>query len=284
MTPPRQPLNGTAEQSTVHRHRDLAGASDEVPTALSGGATADQGGLRSSHTATAPGRMTGDQTSPAMGPSTMSLADRNLRTPHDEAPQVRSRRRWALPAAGAVFFLAGCAVAGVSLLSNDEADAPTPAAPSTPAGPSPQEIQAAKDDAWKSVQMFNERSLQAERVNSLDDIDLASIAIPSAIQAERQWIDSAIAMGQRTEGTNQVELLSSDYHAAAPEAFAPARVEISTCFDTSNVQFLDQAGTNVRVGPDGSSDYATRLIVNFWVYDEDGAWKTDGGQRTETPC
>ena len=284
MTPPREPLDGTAEHSTVHLGREPERAVGEVHAAPAGEAVAHHGGLRSSHTATTAGRMADDRTSPAMGPSTMSLTDRNLRTPHDELPQVRSRRRWALPAAGAMLLLAGCAVAGVSLLGNDEADTPTPAAPSTSAGPSPEEIQAAKDAAWESVQTFNERSLQAERVNSLDGIDLASIALPSEIQAEQQWIDNAIALGQRTEGSSQAELISAEYHAAAPNAFAPERVQISACNDTSSIQILNQAGVNMRVAPAGSANYATRLVMNFWVYNEDGAWKTDSGQRTETPC
>ncbi|PRY09897.1 hypothetical protein [Kineococcus rhizosphaerae] len=212
----------------------------------------------------------------------MSLTDRNLRTSSDEAPQVRPRRRWVLPAAGAVLLLAGCTVAGVNLLGGH--DDPAPAAPTASSGPSAEEIQAAKDAAWKSVQAYNELTLQAERVNSLSGIDLSSVAIESAIKSEQSWIDNQIATGTRGDGTSRAELISAEYNAAAPDAFAPARVRVSTCYDTSDYRILDQAGNNVRLGPDGSTIYATRLVVNFWAYDEDGAWKVDGGQRTETPC
>jgi hypothetical protein len=282
MTPPRQTLNG----ASAPRPTDPGEGFDETASAVLAtsqqGAAAGDGEHRGSHTVTAAAKMAGDRTPPAMGTTTMSLTDRNLRTSNDELPQVRSRRRWVLPAAGAVLLLAGCTVAGVSLLGDKDAPAPTP--PPASAGPSAQEIQAAKDAAWKSVQAYNERTLQAERVNSLDGIDLASVALPTAIQAEQQWIDNALALGQRTEGTSRAELISSEFSAAAPDAFAPARVQIATCNDTSDIRILDQAGNNMRVAPDGSANYATRLIVHFWVYDEDGAWKTDSGQRTDTPC
>lgn len=282
MTPPRQTLNGASAPRPTDPGEGFDEAASAVLATSQQGAAAGDGEHRGSHTVTAAAKMTGDRTPPAMGTTTMSLTDRNLRTSGDELPQVRSRRRWVLPAAGAVLLLAGCTVAGVNLLGDKNDPAPTP--PSAAAGPSAAEIQTAKDAAWKSVQAYNERTLQAQRVNSLDGIDLATVALPSAINAQQQWIDDAIAAGTRTDGASRVELISSEYNQAAPDAFAPARVQIATCYDTSDVRFLDQAGNNVRVGPDGSTTYATRLIVNFWVYDEDGAWKVDGGQRTETPC
>lgn len=212
----------------------------------------------------------------------MSLTDRTLRTSHDELPQVRSRRRWMLPTAGAVLLLAGCTIAGVSLLGNN--DEPAQAAPPATTAPSAQEVQAAKDAAWQSVQTWNDRTLQAESVNSLSGVDLASIALPGAIENEQRVIEGAVQAGVRSEGGSSLQLLSSDYSAEAPNAFAPARVKLSVCVDSSQAKVLDQAGNNMRVGPDGSSSFPTRLVSTFWAYEKDGAWLVDGGTRTEQSC
>jgi hypothetical protein len=236
--------------------------------------------VRGSHARAEEARM-GDATPPSAMGSTVSVTDQSLQTPTGEGPKRRSPRRWALPAAGAVLLLAGCAAVGITVLGGeDEPARPAPAA----AGPSEAETQSAKDAAWQSVLTWNDRALQAEAKNSLEGIDLDSVAIPTAIQAEQRWIDSAIEGGTRTEGESQLALLSAEYNAAKPDGTAPATVGISACNDTSAVKYLDAAGNNVRVGPDGSTDYATKLVVNYWVYETDGAWKVDGGTRTETPC
>jgi len=216
-----------------------------------------------------------------MGPTTMSLTDRHLRTSSDELPQVRSRRRWILPTAGAAVLLTGCTFAGVHLLGGAEQ---APAAPQAAAGPSAQEIQAAKDAAWQSVQAWDQRTSQAAQVNSLDGIDVASVALPEAIKNRQQVIDSAVAAGVHFEGNNTLSLISSEYNAADPGAFAPARVKLSTCLDSSAVRVLDAAGNNVRVGSNGSTDFATRTVYDFWVYDTDGKWLSDAGTTAEEPC
>jgi hypothetical protein len=235
--------------------------------------------VRGSHARAEEARMGADTPPSAMG-STVSVTDQSLQTTGKD-PKRRSSRRWALPAAVTALVLAGGAAVGIAVFGGD--DEPARTAP-VAAGPSEAQIQSAKNAAWQSVLTWNDRSLQAEAQNSLEGIDLDSVAIPTAIQAEQRWIDAAIADGTRTEGKSQLTLLSADYNAAKTDGTAPATVGISACNDTSAVKYLDAAGNNVRVGPDGSTDYATKLVVNYWVYETGGAWKVDGGTRTETPC
>lgn len=212
----------------------------------------------------------------------MSLTDRNLRTSSDEAPQVRSRRRWVLPAAGAAILLVGGIVAGVHFLGDREAA--TPPAPTVSAGPSAQEVQAAKDAAWTSVQTWDKLSSQATAANSFNGIDASAVARPETVQQTQKFIDGLVAVGAHSAGENKLTLVFSEYQAASPDAFAPARVELSVCLDSSDVKVLDAAGNNVRVGPDGTTNFATRYMVNFWVWNTDGKWLTDAGDRTEQPC